>query len=171
MPGLKKADASATYCGAKFVWCQPCGWIGLASELLLEHWDERDRWLCPRCEGGAGLWPIGDPATQRAVWRGAGFTRLVARLDTAIDKAERTRRTHVTPLVERRHRRGRRKAELTCHCDAAPYPHRAGSVEGCYGLAFCEHGIPTSEHPDFSGRCPECERWEHADHWYDTHRC
>lgn len=82
-----------------------------------------------------------------------------------------TRPCWATPLVERRQRQGRQRAELTCRCSAAPYPHRAGSVKGCYGLAFCEHGIPTHEHPDFSERCPECERWEYADWWYDTHRC
>jgi DNA repair protein RadC len=28
---------------------------------------------------------------------------------------------------------------------------------------FCEHGRPTRDHPDYEGRCPECDRWEWVD--------
>ena len=74
-----------------------------------------------------------------------------------------------TPLVYEHLRRSRRKAELTCTCDAVSWPHRAGSVAGCYGLAFCEHGAPTSEHPEWDGiRCRECDLWEWADWIHDS---
>ena len=77
---------------------------------------------------------------------------------------------HITPFVVIRRRHGRRQMEKTCTCDAVPWPHRAGSVEGCYGLAYCEHGLPTRDHPDFEGRCPECERWEWVDIVTDRRR-
>ena len=86
-----------------------------------------------------------------------------------IPSQKATRRKQVTPLVERRVRSRRRTPELTCTCDAVPWPHRAGSVAGCYGLAYCEHGLPTSHHPDYEGRCPECELWEWVD-WYHDRR-
>jgi hypothetical protein len=74
-----------------------------------------------------------------------------------------------TPLVFERRRPGRGQPELTCLCDAVPWPHRAGSVAGCYGLAFCEHGLPTHEHPDWCGeRCRECDLWEYADRACDS---
>jgi hypothetical protein len=76
----------------------------------------------------------------------------------------------VTPLVYERHRPGRRKPEQTCTCDAVPWPHRAGTVEGCYGLAYCEHGRPTREHPDGGEYCPECAWWEYVDHVTDLCR-
>jgi hypothetical protein len=75
----------------------------------------------------------------------------------------------VTPLVRRRRRAGRRRPEMTCTCDAVPWPHRAGSVAGCYGLAFCDHGLPTPDHPDWSGEsCRECALWEWVDWVYDS---
>ncbi|MBN1180507.1 MAG: hypothetical protein JXD18_14960 [Anaerolineae bacterium] len=72
----------------------------------------------------------------------------------------------LTPLVRKHSRQGRRQPEATCYCEAAPWPHRAGSVEGCYGLAFCEHGLPTRDHPDYESRCAECERLEWGDFQY-----
>jgi hypothetical protein len=76
----------------------------------------------------------------------------------------------LTPLVVLRRRPDRRKLERTCTCDAVGYPHRAGSVDGCYGLSFCEHGRPTPDHPDYEGRCPECDRWAWADMRYHALR-
>jgi hypothetical protein len=76
----------------------------------------------------------------------------------------------LTPLVRLRKRGGRHRPEATCTCGAVAYPHRAGSVPGCYGLAFCEHGLPTRDHPGYEGRCPECELWEWVDVVTDVRR-
>lgn len=70
----------------------------------------------------------------------------------------------VNPLVTAHRRPHRRRPELTCTCDAAPYPHRAGSVPGCYGLdAYCAHGCRTAAHPEGAEFCPYCAQ----DEWYD----
>ncbi len=64
----------------------------------------------------------------------------------------------INALVIERRRPGRRKPERTCRCAAGAYPHRAGSLPGCYGELQCEHGLPLHSHPDYDGRCPDCER-------------
>lgn len=73
------------------------------------------------------------------------------------------------PVIERR-RHGRRLPELTCHCDAVGYPHRVGTVPDCIGDLTCPHGEPMPGHPDYDGRCPECDREEYADILFDTWR-
>jgi len=73
-------------------------------------------------------------------------------------------------LVTVRHRTGRRHPERTCRCDAVPWPHRLGGVEDCSGAATCAHGLPTAEHPDYEGRCGECDREAHADVLFDSWR-
>ena len=73
-------------------------------------------------------------------------------------------------LVTVRHRIGRRRPEHTCRCDAVPWPHRLGSVKGCYGDAYCAHGLPTPEHPDYEGRCPDCDREAYGDMLFDSWR-
>jgi hypothetical protein len=78
--------------------------------------------------------------------------------------------TWPTPLVRMRPRPGRTTPEATCTCDAVAWPHRAGSVGGCYGLAYCAHERPTCDHPDYEGPCPECQLWEWADHVIDARR-
>ena len=82
---------------------------------------------------------------------------------------------YINEYVVRRTRKGRRKPELTCRCDALSFPHRAGSDPQCIGLLYCEHGLPLYGHPDYEGRCPECDRWEAADiafdRWRDDRLC
>lgn len=73
----------------------------------------------------------------------------------------------INKLVIERARPGRRRPERTCRCDAAPYPHRLGSVKGCYGDLVCDHGWPLYGHPDYDGRCPACDREEYADRLFD----
>jgi len=68
----------------------------------------------------------------------------------------------VTPLVFSRRRPHRRHPELTCTCQAVSWPHRLGSVPGCYGRAFCHHGRRTGQHPDGAEFCPHCS----ADDWH-----
>lgn len=87
------------------------------------------------------------------------------------------RRRYINPAVILRPRPGRRQAEYTCFCAAADYPHRAGSVPGCYGLTgWCSHGERTPEHPDFdpeTDRCPHCADeawWDYADQVYTERR-
>jgi hypothetical protein len=75
---------------------------------------------------------------------------------------------HINDLVVERDR-GRSKPERTCVCKAVSYPHRVGSVQGCYGLAVCPHGLPTPEHPDYEG-CQECEIDSYQDYLFDYHR-
>jgi len=78
-----------------------------------------------------------------------------------------------TELVVERHRPGRRRAERTCYCSAARYPHRVGTVPDCCGDLICAHGLPMYGHPGYEERCPECD-WEEAgdiafDWWHDEH--
>lgn len=75
----------------------------------------------------------------------------------------------VRPVIERR-RHGRRRPERTCCCGAVGYPHRVGSIPGCIGDLTCAHGAPMPGHPDYDGRCPECDREEYADILSDTWR-
>ena len=77
---------------------------------------------------------------------------------------------HVNEFVIERSRKGRRKPELTCRCDALPFPHRAGSDPDCIGLLYCHHGLPMYGHPDWDGRCPDCDREAWADIAFDTWR-
>jgi hypothetical protein len=72
--------------------------------------------------------------------------------------------------VRERTRQGRCQPERTCTCDAVRYPHRLGSVTGCYGGLICYHGQPMHGHPDFAGRCPQCDREEYADILFDRWR-
>ena len=58
---------------------------------------------------------------------------------------------------------GRRETEHTCRCAAVRYPHRLGSVTGCYGDLICYHGLPMTGHPDYANRCAECDREEAGD--------
>ncbi len=79
----------------------------------------------------------------------------------------------INDLVIERRRQGRRRPERTCTCDAVAFPHRLGSVKGCYGDLICSHGWPTHGHPDFDEACPECA-WEAYsdllfDQWHDEH--
>jgi len=69
----------------------------------------------------------------------------------------------INEYVVKRTRKGRRKAELTCRCDACPF------ASGRIGPAV--HGFPLLRtrsalygHPDYEGRCPECDRWEGCRH-------
>jgi hypothetical protein len=73
-------------------------------------------------------------------------------------------------LVVERIRQSRRKPECTCRCDVAPFPHRLGSVRGCYGDLICPHGLPMAGHPDHAARCPECDREAYADIAFDRWR-
>ena len=73
-------------------------------------------------------------------------------------------------LVRERTRQGRRQPERTCTCDAVPWPHRVDTVPGCYGGLICYHGQPLHGHPDFAGRCPQCDREEYADIRFDRWR-
>ena len=73
------------------------------------------------------------------------------------------------PVCERI-RRGRRKPERTCTCAAVPWPHRVGTVLGCYGDLVCYHGLPMTGHPDYDGPCPACDREEYADSLFDLWR-
>ena len=70
----------------------------------------------------------------------------------------------VTQLVTKHTRKGHRKPESTCRCDAVSFPHRLGSVPGCYGGLVCHHGLPMYGHPDFEERCRECDREDYGDH-------
>lgn len=76
-------------------------------------------------------------------------------------------------LVIERQRPGRRQPERTCRCDAVPYPHRVGSVKGCFGDLICCHGQPMYGHPDYEECCPDCTRDEYGDMlfdlWHDEH--
>jgi hypothetical protein len=51
-----------------------------------------------------------------------------------------------------------------CTCPAYPFPHREGGGL-CGELRYCEHGIPRAEE-----YCPECERWEAVDYFFDLAR-
>lgn len=77
------------------------------------------------------------------------------------------------PLVSQHQRPGRKQPERTCRCDAVAFPHRVGSVAGCYGDLICHHGRPMYGHPDYDGRCPDCTREEYGDllfdQWRDEH--
>lgn len=75
-----------------------------------------------------------------------------------------------TELVTKRYRRGRQKPEYVCRCNAVPWPHRLDSIEGCYGHAFCHHGLPTPNHPEYEHRCPDCDREAYGDYLYDCWR-
>ena len=79
----------------------------------------------------------------------------------------------INDLVTERHRWGRRRPERTCTCVAVPFPHRVGSVKGCYGDLICSHGWPMYGHPDYEERCPECDREAYGDLlfdlWHDEH--
>ena len=70
-------------------------------------------------------------------------------------------------LVVERQRKGRRKLERTCRCDVAPFPHRLGSIKGCYGGLICSHGWPMYGHPDFDEYCQECAAEEYGDLLFD----
>ena len=72
--------------------------------------------------------------------------------------------------VTKRYRAGRREPERTCRCEAVPWPHRVGSVEGCCGDAYCSHGLPIPGHPDYEQRCPDCNRDEYGDFLFDCWR-
>ena len=77
---------------------------------------------------------------------------------------------YTNDLVTVRHRTGRRHPERTCRCDAVPWPHRLGSVEGCIGDGYCAHGMPTREHPECGERCLHCDSEAYADMLYDRWR-
>ena len=77
----------------------------------------------------------------------------------------------INPLVTANRRQHRRHPELTCRCAAARFPHRAGSVPGCYGLdAYCTHGQRTAAHPDGPELCWRCEEEDWQDYTCDTVR-
>jgi len=73
-------------------------------------------------------------------------------------------------LVVERTRRGRSRPEKTCTCRAVRYPHRVGTVPGCYGDLVCYHGMPMYGHPDWDERCPDCDREAAADIAFDCWR-
>lgn len=73
---------------ARFVWCRACQWVGLASELIPEHWNgDDDHGLCPICQGGSELRPIPHAAGQVNAWRAAKQHDLADQLSAAVVRA------------------------------------------------------------------------------------
>jgi hypothetical protein len=73
-------------------------------------------------------------------------------------------------FVRERTRQGRCQPERTCTGAAVPWPHRVGTVLGCYGDLVCYHGLPMTGHPDYDGPCLACDREEAGDIAFDRWR-
>lgn len=80
--------APVLFQGARFVWCRACQWVGLAWELIPEHWNEDDdHGLCPVCQGGGELRPIPHAGGALTAWRMANENHLADQLRAAVIRA------------------------------------------------------------------------------------
>lgn len=86
--GGNAPPAPVLFQDARFVWCRDCQWVGLASELIPEHWnDQDDHGQCPVCQGGSGLLPIPHAASRVNAWRAAEQHELANQLSAAVVRA------------------------------------------------------------------------------------